>query len=169
MATSQFDKNTSFEEVKGQKASSKADKNSQNKPNLRLKRRAKKAVNKRKSEARLSLPFEIRKTIEGGVMSKDKILELIDLPKENYFKVFDNIKDISMSLVKKIETNIHKNRIQRRKLKEMFVKTYKSQNKHDDVMCSSRQSFVKKGKFSYLSHFWGSRKIFLFLLRSQEF
>lgn len=111
---------------------------------LQERRRNKEINAKSKTDTKILSAFEVAKMIEASNLTPKKILESIDAPKENYLTVFDNIKDISLSLVKKIEASIHKSRIQRRKLKDMFVKTLKNQKTHSEVMSSRPPKLIIK-------------------------
>ncbi|CAI2387174.1 unnamed protein product [Moneuplotes crassus] len=98
-------------------------------------KRKRKEINvKSKLDSRLVQPHEIKKAIESSCMAQDKILDLIDVPQEEYYKIFDQMRDISMTMVRKIEAHIRKSRSQRRRLKEMFLKTLKNQENHSKVM-----------------------------------
>lgn len=129
---SDFNKKSKAEEVKQQTTPIKKPKNVEVQkatPRKSTPKREKKVVKEESKQTRegsnlISAPLEIKKMIENALLTREAILDSIHFPDcKNSLKIMQWVREISISSVKKIQSNIQRIKATEKKLKELQQKT----------------------------------------------
>lgn len=92
-------------------------------------------------DSKVLMPFEIKKLIESTSKQRNNILDMISFPYgKNSTKILQNLKEISLLSIKKIQIWFQRIKATERKLKDVEVKTHQSLEKKDvglDILKSS--------------------------------
>ena len=92
--------------------------------------------------------------VESSILNKESIIQSIEFPAvKDAFKVLKTMKEISLSLMKKVETSIHKSKLQRRRLSNIYLKKRRNFYNQESLYSSQGQRHIRTGKLFLLSFF----------------
>ena len=106
-----------------------------------------------KNSPKFVSPFEIKKLIENSVMSQESIIQSLEFPdSKNALKIIQSVREISLSLVKKVQSNIHKSKHHRKRLNEMYSKAKRNAKSKGALISSKEHKNMRNGEF--INHFY---------------